>query len=141
VVTETPPGAGPPFNVVGLGYVSLYVDDIRTAREFYARVFGEPEYEEDGSLLGWRMGRTWLTVFGGPDRPSDVPGPRNAEFAIEVAAASEVDALHEALTAAGARSLRSPRDTAMYERMRFAAVDDPLGMRIDVYCPIQPAAG
>jgi hypothetical protein len=25
----------------------------------------------------------------------------------------------------------------MYEPMRFACVDDPFGVRIDVYCPIE----
>ena len=29
-----------------------------------------------------------------------------------------------------------PEDTCMYEPMRFCCVDDPVGIRIDVYCPI-----
>ncbi len=28
-----------------------------------------------------------------------------------------------------------PDDTKIYEPMRFACVDDPFGVRIDVYCP------
>jgi hypothetical protein len=28
-------------------------------------------------------------------------------------------------------------DTTMYEKMRFAAVDDPFGVRIDIYYPLE----
>ncbi len=31
----------------------------------------------------------------------------------------------------------SPADTKMYEPMRFACVDDPFGVRIDVYFPFE----
>jgi hypothetical protein len=30
----------------------------------------------------------------------------------------------------------APKDTRMYEAMRFCAVDDPVGIRIDVFCLI-----
>jgi hypothetical protein len=38
--------------------------------------------------------------------------------------------------AAGARPCMAPRDTSMYEPMRFGCVDDPFGVRIDVYCRV-----
>lgn len=54
----------PEVTILGLRFVSLYVDQILAARDFYTRVFGDPEYTEgDGTLYGWRMGDTWLTVF------------------------------------------------------------------------------
>ena len=84
------------------------------------------------------MGTTWLTVF--PSRAGTDPAgnPRNAEFAVQVATPAEVDLLHTTLTAAGARTVMAPADTVMYEPMRYCCVDDPFGMRIDVYCPIGP---
>jgi hypothetical protein len=66
--------------------------------------------------------------------------PRNAEFAIQVAAPGEVDALHAALIQAGAEDCWTPEDTAMYEPMRFACVDDPFGVRIDIFCPLNSDA-
>ena len=32
---------------------------------------------------------------------------------------------------------REPEDTWMYEPMRFACVNDPFGVRIYIYCPIE----
>jgi hypothetical protein len=47
-----------------------------------------------------------------------------------------VDALHALLLEWGSRTVMAPRDTWMYERLRYACVDDPFGLRLDVYCPI-----
>ena len=33
-------------------------------------------------------------------------------------------------------SYSKPTDTKMYEPMRFACVDDPFGVRVDIYCPL-----
>lgn len=130
-----------PFRIEGLGYVSLYFADLEAALAFYGAVFGPPEVvDPKAAVHGWRMGSTWLSLFpaaGGTDRTGN---PKNAEFAVRVAAPEEVDALVAALIAAGATACMQPQDTEMYERMRFACVDDPFGVRIDVYCPIDVAA-
>jgi catechol 2,3-dioxygenase-like lactoylglutathione lyase family enzyme len=142
-IESTAPGQPPPcaFRIVTLNYVSLYVQDLAEAVAFYARVFGPPEYvETEDQVYGWRLGATWLTLF--PSSAGTAPGsnPRNTEFAIQVSAPEEVDRLHQALLAAGAGNCRSPRDTRMYEPMRFGCVDDPCGVRIDIYCPLTPGA-
>ena len=127
-----------PYSVVSLGYVSLYLHDLTEAVAFYSQVFGPPDCDENGELYGWKMGSTWLTLFpsiGGPHKESN---PRNAEFAIQVSAVEEGDRLYEALIAAGAKKCMAPRDTKMYEPMRFGCVDDPFGVRIDVYCLLGP---
>lgn len=124
------------YHIVGLHYVSLYFEDLAPAVAFYTQVFGPPEsVEPDGTLHGWRMGGTWLSFF--PARAGTHPGsnPRNTEFAIQLATPGEVDRLYEALIAAGATVCRAPSDTWMYEPMRYCCVDDPFGVRIDVYCP------
>lgn len=132
---EATPADGP-IAIVDLGYVGLYVERFDEAVAFYSRVFGEPGYTEaDGELYGWRMGATWLTVFHGTSGPANGGDPCNTEFAIRVATAAEVDQLSARLVEAGARIVTAPRDTRMYEAMRFACVDDPFGVRIDVYCP------
>jgi predicted enzyme related to lactoylglutathione lyase len=126
-----------PFHIVDLNYVSLYVKDFLCAIGFYSRVFGAAEsVDEKGTTYGWRMGSNWLTIF--PDGAGTHPdsNPRNAEFAIQLSTVEEVDALHCALMVAGAREHMTPGDTKMYEPMRFSCVDDPFGVRIDVYCPL-----
>jgi catechol 2,3-dioxygenase-like lactoylglutathione lyase family enzyme len=124
------------IRIVGLNYVSFYLKQFEEAVAFYTRIFGPAEYvENEGAIQGWRMGSTYLTFFPsrhGPDKEGD---PRNAEFAIQVSAPAEVDLLYQAFIDAGAKSGDAPVDTTMYEPMRFAYVDDPFGIRIDIYCP------
>jgi uncharacterized glyoxalase superfamily protein PhnB len=123
-------------SIVDLNYFSLYIDRYDEAIAFYSNVFGSPEYSEANELVGFRMGATWLTVFRGTDGPHKGSDPRNTEFAVQVSTPSDVDRLARKLVDAGAREFSAPRDTRMYERMRFACVDDPFGVRIDVYCPL-----
>lgn len=127
--------SGDDVSVVDINYVSLYIEQFDEAVEFYSHVFGPPSYVE-GQLRGWKMGATWLTVFHGADGPVGNADPRNIEFAVQVAAPAEVDRLVARLVDAGARVFSAPRDTRMYETMRFACVDDPFGVRVDVYCPL-----
>ena len=129
------------YHIVGLNYVSLYFEDLTAAVAFYTAVFGPPEsVEPDGTLYGWQMGSTWLSFF--PAFAGTHPGsnPRNTEFAIQLARPEEVDRLYDALIAAGATVCRAPSDTRMYEPMRYACVDDPVGVRVDVYCPTGQAS-
>jgi uncharacterized glyoxalase superfamily protein PhnB len=135
--TIQPVSSTRPYQIVGLNYVSLYVKDFKAAISFYSKVFGPPEYKEgDEEIYGWRMGSTWLTVFQANAGTSKDSNPRNTEFAVQVSAPEEVDALYSALLEAGAKECMAPRDTTMYEEMRYGCVDDPFGVRIDVYCPL-----
>jgi uncharacterized glyoxalase superfamily protein PhnB len=122
--------------ITGLAYVSLYIEDLEAAVEFYSRVFGPPAYTEDTPVRGWRIGDTWLTLFPASAGSAGAGNPRGVEFAIRLASPEEVDSLYIALIDAGAKPCMKPRDTKMYEPMRFGCVDDPFGVRIDVYCPI-----
>ena len=126
-----------PFHILDLNYVSLYIEDFTEAIGFYEQIFGAPETaDEAGQIYGWRMGATWLTLF--PSQQGNYKGsnPRNSEFAIQVSKPEEVDILHQLYINAGAKSCWAPEDTSMYEEMRFSCVDDPFGVRIDVYCPL-----
>ncbi|MFZ0547254.1 MAG: VOC family protein [Candidatus Promineifilaceae bacterium] len=124
----------PKYNIITLNYVSLYLHDFKAAVSFYTAVFGQPENVEE-TIMGWRMGDTWLTLFPSKEGPHPGSNPRSAEFAIQVATPEEVDRLHAALVAAGAKDIWTPEDTEMYNPMRFSCVDDPFGVRIDIICP------
>jgi uncharacterized glyoxalase superfamily protein PhnB len=126
-----------PYRIVDLNYVSFYIKDFEEAIAFYSLVFGPPQdIAENKANYGWRMGATWLTLLPGKAGTSQDSNPRNTEFAIQVSAAGEVDALHQMLIEAGAKEYMPPKDTAMYEPMRFSCVDDPFGVRIDIYYPL-----
>lgn len=126
-----------PYRIRALRFPSFYLKDFAAASEFYTSIFGAPETDAE-QIKGWRLGDTWLTLFPAlglaPDHDAN---PRNAEFALEVETPAEVDALFAAFVAAGAKGCMDPSDTEMYEPMRFAAVDDPFGIRVDVYCPLK----
>ena len=126
----------PGYTIRALRYPSFYLRDFEAAVAFYTRVFGEPAGEEAG-LKGWQLGDTWLTLFPAEGlAPAIGVDPRNSEFAVEVSAPAEVDALYADFLAAGAKSCMPPEDTVMYVPMRFAVVDDPFGIRVDVFCPL-----
>ena len=122
------------IEIKGLNYMSFYLAEYQAAVEFYTKVLGEPEVVQTG-ITGWRMGNTWLTFFPSKGGPHPDSNPRNGEFAIEVGQPGEVDQLHGRFVAAGGRDIWPPEDTEMYEPMRFGAVDDPFGIRVDIYCP------
>jgi len=126
----------PKFTVVGLNFVSLYFNDYDKAVEFYTGIFGKFDfYKEEGEkLYGIRMGSTWLTIFPSEIGTQKDSNPHNTEFAIQVTTPEEVDVLYQLFLDAGAKDCMVPQDTVMYDKMRFCCVDDPFGVRIDVYC-------
>ena len=127
-----------PYQIADLNYISLYIKDFQEAITFYSQVFGTPDViDEKSAIYGWRMGATWLTVFPSAAGTRQDSNPRNAEFAVQVSAPDEVDALYQAFIDAGAKECMAPKDTEMYEPMRFSCVDDPFGARIDIYCPVK----
>jgi len=97
--------------------------------------------DEDGKIYGWRMGTAWLTLFPSKEGTYKGSNPRNSEFAIQVSKPEEVDVLQQLLINAEAKSCWAPEDTSMYEEMRFSCIDDPFGVRIDVYCPLESSQG
>ncbi len=124
------------IQLTGLRFPSFYFKDFDKAIAFYTAIFGPPQYD-DPRIKGWKIGDTWLTFFPAEDMGGDPHGnPRNAEFAVQVAAPEQVDTLYNALIAAGATPCRAPEDTRMYDNMRYCCVDDPFGVRVDVYCPL-----
>ena len=126
------------FNIIDLNYVSLYYEDFHKAIAFYEKVFGPPDQvDQGGEIYSWQMGLTWLTLFPSKKGTHKRSNPRNTEFAIQVSAPQEVDILFQAFIEAGAKKGWDTEDTAMYEEMRFCYVDDPFGVRIDIYCLLE----
>ena len=126
-----------PYKIVDLNFVSLYFVELAKAVDFYTGIFGPPdEVDEKDPHYGWQLGATWLTLFESKIGTAVSHNPHNTEFAVQMAEPGEVDRLYAALIAAGATPCHPPEDTEMYVPMRFCCVDDPFGVRIDVYCLI-----
>lgn len=126
-------------DIVSLNYVSIYIKDLQPAIDFYSQFFGPP-LNDEAEIYSWQMGSTWLTLFPSKHGTRVDSNPCNTEFAIQVKSPDVVDRLYEALIQAGAKKCHAPEDTTMYESMRFACIDDPFGMRIDIYCPLSDNA-
>jgi predicted enzyme related to lactoylglutathione lyase len=117
-----------------LNYITLYYEDFEEAVQFYSQLFGPPEVGQQSHANGWRMGATWLTLFRAKAGPTPGANPCGTEFAVQVADPQDVDDLYRRMMELGAAEVMPPQNTEMYEPMRFACVDEPLGVRIDIYC-------
>ncbi len=118
------------FQIVGVNYVDIAAVDHQRALRFYTDVFGPPEYEEGPEVHGWRLGRTWLTIFPAADGVTS-----NVGFSIEVKTPQEALRLSKAFVRAGGTAAK-PRLTWMYERMRYCQVTDAVGTRLLSHCPM-----
>jgi catechol 2,3-dioxygenase-like lactoylglutathione lyase family enzyme len=116
----------------GLGAVTLFVDDLGAAREFYLRAFGLPVVFEDENSFVLRLDRTVINVLVATQAPEVVdPVPvapasagTRALLTVDVATAAAVDRVAEALTAAGVPLVQEPVDRPWGVRtVTFADLD------------------
>lgn len=114
------------FDAEGILGATLYYQDYQAALDFIRQIFGDPVYVEGENTHGWRIGRSWLSVF-----PAKEGGPSNTEIPIYLQSAEEVDRLYKAFLDAGATG-EEPQNTLMYEPVRMAIVTDPFGATWDL---------
>jgi hypothetical protein len=114
------------FFTHGVIGVTLYYEDYAPALSFITKVFGEPVYKEGNTTHGWRLGSSWLTVF-----PAKSGNPTNVEVPIYLKSVEELDKLHAAFIAAGAKG-EDPQNTLMFEPVRMAILTDPFGVTWDL---------
>jgi catechol 2,3-dioxygenase-like lactoylglutathione lyase family enzyme len=116
--------------VSGISAITLFVDDLGAAREFYGRVFGLPVYYEDGDSAVFKFGDTLVNLLVTSEadeliRPAAV-GTQDAgsrfQFTVQV---DDVDAMCGELTARGVELLNGPMDRPW--GVRTASFQDPAG--------------
>ncbi len=114
----------------GIGAITLFVEDLATAKQFYQAVFGLPVVFEDGDSTVFKFGNTLInllktTAAGELIEPAKV-APREVGarfvFTIEV---DDVDAMCAALAARGVELLNGPMDRPW--GVRTASFMDPGG--------------
>ena len=114
----------------GIATVTLFVDHLATAKQFYANVFGVPfKYEDDVSAV-FDLGRTQVNLLATTAVPELIEpaslAPRDAGsrmiFTIDV---DDVDAVCDELARKGVPLLNGPMDRPW--GVRTASFTDPSG--------------
>jgi catechol 2,3-dioxygenase-like lactoylglutathione lyase family enzyme len=114
----------------GINAITLFVEDLAAAKEFYGRVFGLPVVLEDDDSVVFKLGNTMVnllktTAAGELIEPAAV-APREAgsrlQLTIEV---DDVDAMCAELTARGVVLLNGPMNRLW--GVRTASFKDPAG--------------
>ena len=114
----------------GIHAITLFVEDLAAAREFYQRVFGLPIHFEDNDSTVFNFGNlviNLLVVSQAPELigPAAVAGPdagSRMQFSIEV---DDVDAMAADLQSRGVELLNGPMDRPW--GIRTASFRDPDG--------------
>ena len=114
----------------GIGAVTLFVEDLASAREFYKRAFGLPVAYEDPDSAVFKFANTLVNLLRATAAPELIApaavasrdaGAR-AQFTINV---DDVDATCAELTSRGVELLNGPMDRPW--GIRTASFRDPAG--------------
>ena len=116
--------------LTGLSAITLFVDDLAAAKEFYGRAFGLPVMFEDGASAVFNLGNTLINLLMttealgliSPARVADQFAGARAQFTITV---DDVDAVHAALSARGVEFINGPMNRPW--GIRTACFADPAG--------------
>ena len=127
-MTETDTEAGPWPK--GVSVITLFVEDLGTARQFYREVFGLPVLFEDSDSTVFRIGSMLLNLLRTTAAPELIEPAKVASreagsrlvFTIDV---EDVDARCAELTARGVQLLNGPMDRPW--GVRTASFRDPCG--------------
>ena len=131
--------------LIGLGHVDLVCRDLERSLAFYAAVFGPLGLEPPALFDGERGEQIHYLRF--PTAGSGSIGLRQAQYeqafelyapgfhhlSLAVETAADVDAVHDAVTAAGGHVLHAPRLWPEYHPDYYATFfKDPDGFRLEV---------
>lgn len=114
----------------GISAITLFVEDLDAAKEFYARAFGVPMVFEDGQSAVFNFGNTIVNLLSADAaneliEPTPV-GNRSAGSRMQLTITVEdVDAVCAELATRGVKLLNGPIDRSW--GVRTAAFEDPAG--------------
>ena len=114
----------------GISAITLFVEDLAAAKQFYQEVFGLPVHFEDEASTVFNFGNTLVNLLKVEEAPSLIaPAPvappdagSRLQFTIDV---DDVDATCAELTRRGVELLNGPIDRPW--GIRTAAFRDPAG--------------
>lgn len=110
--------------------ITLFVDDVAAAREFYSTVFALPVYFEDPDSVVFNFGNTLVNLLKASEapelvEPSAVAAGSAGARALYTVTVDDVDATVAELTERGVTLLNGPTDRPW--GVRTAAFADPDG--------------
>jgi catechol 2,3-dioxygenase-like lactoylglutathione lyase family enzyme len=114
----------------GIGAITLFVEDLAAAKQFYGSVFGLPVMFEDDNSAVFNFGNTIINLLQtsaapGLIEPAAVASPdagARMQFTLEV---DDVDAMYAELASRGVEFLNGPMDRPW--GIRTASFRDPGG--------------
>ena len=114
----------------GIAAITLFVEDLERAKQFYQDVFDLPVFHEDGNSAVFRFGETLVNLLQATEAPSLIaPAPvaapaagARSQFTLGV---EDVDATCERLKERGVELLNGPMDRPW--GIRTASFQDPGG--------------
>lgn len=114
----------------GIHAITLFVEDLAAAREFYHRVFGLPIHYEDSDSAVFNFGNVLINLLAiseapalvGPAKVADPEAGSRFQFTIPV---DDVDTMVAELESRGVQLLNGPMDRPW--GIRTAAFTDPAG--------------
>jgi len=114
----------------GIGAVTLFVEDLAAAKQFYLKVFGLPVMFEDNNSTVFKFGNTLVnllktTAAGELIEPATVASRQAGSRFVFTINVDNVDAMCAELTARGVELLNGPMDRPW--GIRTASFVDPGG--------------
>ena len=114
----------------GVGPITLFVEDVAIAREFYQRAFGLPVVYEDPESAVFKFGSTLVNLLkltAAPEliTPATVAGRDSGSRVVFTIQVEDVDAMCASLAARGVQLLNGPMDRPW--GIRTASFRDPAG--------------
>jgi len=114
----------------GIGAITLFVEDLETAKRFYGEVFGLPAKFEDDDSAAFDFGNTLINLLkttAAPEliEPAVVAGPEAGARHVFTLEVDDVDAMCAELATRGVELLNGPMDRPW--GIRTASFSDPGG--------------
>ena len=114
----------------GIFAITLFVEDLQAAKQFYREVFGLPVVFEDGNSCVFQIGKTLINLLkiseaGVLIEPAQVASRAAGSRLVFTIQVEDVDALCAKLTARGVALLNGPMDRPW--GVRTASFMDPGG--------------
>ena len=115
---------------VGIGAITLFVEDLGAAKQFYRNVFRLPVTFEDDASVVFKFGNTLVNLLktaaaGELIEPASVARPESGSRFVLTVNVDDVDAVCTELTARGVELLNGPIDRPW--GVRTASFVDPGG--------------
>lgn len=114
----------------GISAITLFVEDLEAAKQFYLKVFGLPVFFEDNNSAVFKFGNTLvnllkITEAGELIGPAKVASPEDGHRFVFTITVDDVDSMCAELISRGVKLLNGPMDRPW--GIRTASFIDPSG--------------